>query len=197
MQEAFVIHVQKRKYQGKKGMWQQSQISQHFNLETPSRYPRGPRCLNPEDVLVTISRKEEKLSQMFLSMQPFVILQRKDLLNIAQIIEGQHHELYLELFTDSNLKSEHFMVHYLRMVCAYGLIHLWCMRFEAKLMFCVKECRTIEFNSHYHAYEFEIPNNTNLCLLCLSNCADFNSYKMNVMIDLRNFNWQYVVINKS
>ncbi|RXG54191.1 hypothetical protein Avbf_14310 [Armadillidium vulgare] len=41
---------------------------------------------NPEDVLVTISRKEEKLSQMFLSMQPFVILQRKDLLNIAQII---------------------------------------------------------------------------------------------------------------
>ncbi|RXG72187.1 hypothetical protein Avbf_05650 [Armadillidium vulgare] len=32
---------------------------------------------NPEDVLVTISRKQEKLSQMFLSMQPFVILQRK------------------------------------------------------------------------------------------------------------------------
>ncbi|RXG55371.1 hypothetical protein Avbf_16856 [Armadillidium vulgare] len=44
---------------------------------------------NPEDVLVTISRKEEKLSQMFLSMQPFEILQRKDLLNIAQIIEGR------------------------------------------------------------------------------------------------------------
>ncbi|RXG53405.1 hypothetical protein Avbf_10901 [Armadillidium vulgare] len=41
---------------------------------------------NPEDVSVTISRKQEKLTQMSLSMQPFVILQRKDLLNIAQII---------------------------------------------------------------------------------------------------------------
>ncbi|KAB7502265.1 hypothetical protein Anas_12542 [Armadillidium nasatum] len=37
---------------------------------------------NPEDVPVTISRKQEKLSQMSLSMQPFVILQGKDLLNI-------------------------------------------------------------------------------------------------------------------
>ncbi|RXG72307.1 hypothetical protein Avbf_03796 [Armadillidium vulgare] len=45
------------------------------------------------------------------------------------------------------------------------------------------ECRTLEFNyADYHVHEFEIPNNTNLCLLCLSNCADFNSYKMNVMI---------------
>ncbi|RXG53586.1 hypothetical protein Avbf_14501 [Armadillidium vulgare] len=38
---------------------------------------------NPEDVSVTISRKQEKLSHMSLSMQPFVILQGKDLLNIA------------------------------------------------------------------------------------------------------------------
>ncbi|RXG58064.1 hypothetical protein Avbf_08340 [Armadillidium vulgare] len=38
---------------------------------------------NLEDVPVTISRKHEKHSKMSLSMQPFVILQGKDLLNIS------------------------------------------------------------------------------------------------------------------
>ncbi|RXG52622.1 hypothetical protein Avbf_18403 [Armadillidium vulgare] len=72
---------------------------------------------NPEDVLVTISRKKETFPNV-LSMQP---LQRKDLLNIAQIIrriEGHYikeKEKTIGLMVkdlsdeDSNLKSLNVM----------------------------------------------------------------------------------------
>ncbi|KAB7499413.1 hypothetical protein Anas_09724 [Armadillidium nasatum] len=56
----------------------------------------------------------------------FQTLSKKGIHILLSTIISEHHELYLELFTDSDLKPKHhFMVHYPRMVCAYDpIIHL-------------------------------------------------------------------------
>lgn len=60
-----------------------------------------------------------------------------DYISYLSDLLNEHHNLFKEIFKDAKLKPKHhFLVHYPKLILEFGpLVHLWCMRFEAKHLY--------------------------------------------------------------
>src|SRR5678816_1837660 len=102
-------------------------------------------------------------------------------LNASLSTYGERFNAYRRvIFNGRTYKSKYFLFNALKddMPIFFEIIYIFVYD-PPRLIFCGKPYRTLEFNTHFHAYEIEKPENKSLSLSCLSECVDYNSYKLN------------------